>query len=146
MVGDDRRYLWAPYADGWTFGDSMWEYGAPVSALILDDNGFAVTIRPAARAGDPAQLLLIPPFEYFPIDNCVRTEEGGERRIDFDRKSSSRQVHIWGSIPLGAPGMTQLLAVDYPALYRDKVFCHALTPRAIAAHSTTPAAHPTSVD
>src|SRR5258708_2819918 len=29
MVGADRRYVWAPYADGWTFGDSMWEYGAP---------------------------------------------------------------------------------------------------------------------
>src|SRR5260370_28133870 len=101
----------------------MWEYGGAVSALILDDNGFAVTIRPAARAGDPAQLSLIPPFEYFSIDNRVRTQEGGERRIDFDRKSSSRQVHIWGSIPIGDAGMTQLLAVGDPAL------CSAEVPR-----------------
>src|SRR5258708_4927634 len=128
IVGDDRRYLWAPYADGWTFGDSMWEYGAPVSALILDDNGFAVTIRPAARAGDPAQLSLIPPFEYFSIDNRVRTQEGGERRIDFDRKSSSRQVHIWGSIPIGAPGMTQFLALHHPPLYPPQNPHTALTP------------------
>ncbi len=146
IVGDDRRYLWAPYADGWTFGDSMWEYGAPVSALILDDNSFAVTIRPAARAGDPATLSLLPPFEYFSIDNRVRTQEGGERRVNFDRKTSGRQVHIWGSIPIGDAGMTQLLAVDDPALYAAEVLRDALLRRGISIHGKAVSRHRMSDD
>src|SRR5260370_41920314 len=85
IVGDDRRYIWAPFADGWTFGDSTGGYGAAVSWLILDDNGFAMTIRPGAHAGDLAHILLLPPFEYFCIDNRVRTEERCAPRIDFDR-------------------------------------------------------------
>jgi D-alanyl-D-alanine carboxypeptidase/D-alanyl-D-alanine-endopeptidase (penicillin-binding protein 4) len=146
IVGDDRRYPWAPYADGWTFGDSMWEYGAPVSALILDDNSFAVTMRPGAHAGDLAHLSLVPPFEYFSIDNRVRTQESGERRIEFDRKSSSRQVHIWGSIPIGDTGLTQLLAVDDPALYAAEVLRDALTRRGISVHGKAVARHRMSDD
>ncbi len=146
IVGDDRRYPWAPYADGWTFGDAMWEYGAPVSALILDDNSFAVTIRPAARAGDPAQLFLAPPFEYFSIDNRVRTQESGERRIEIDRKSNGRQVHLWGSIPIGDTGVTQLLAVDDPALYAAEVLRDALIRRGISIHGKAVARHRMSDD
>src|SRR5262245_3784271 len=40
IVGDDTVYLWEPYPDGWDLGDAMWEYGAPVSALTINDNGF----------------------------------------------------------------------------------------------------------
>jgi serine-type D-Ala-D-Ala carboxypeptidase/endopeptidase (penicillin-binding protein 4) len=141
IVGDDRRYPWAPYADGWTFGDAMWEYGAPVSALILDDNSFALTVRPAARAGDPAQLFLAPPFEYFTIDNRVRTQESGERRVEFERKSNGRHIHIWGSIPTADTGVTQLLAVDDPALYAAEVLRDALIRRGISVHGKAVARH-----
>jgi D-alanyl-D-alanine carboxypeptidase/D-alanyl-D-alanine-endopeptidase (penicillin-binding protein 4) len=41
IVGDDRRYVWEPHGEGWSTGDVLWEYGAPVSALILNDNSFA---------------------------------------------------------------------------------------------------------
>ena len=146
IVGDDRRYVWAPYADGWTFGDSTWEYGAPVSALILDDNGFAMTIRPGVHAGDLAQILLLPPFEYFSIDNRVRTEEGGARKIDFDRKPAGRQLHVTGSIPIGDPGVTQLLAVDDPALYAAEVLRDALERRGVLVQGRAVARHRFSDD
>ncbi len=146
IVGDDRRYIWAPFADGWTFGDSTWEYGAPVSALILDDNGFAMTIRPGANAGDLAQILLLPPFEYFSIDNRVRTEESGARRIDFDRKPEGRQLHVSGAIPIGDPGFTQLLAVDDPALYAAEVLRDALERRGVLIQGRAVARHRFSDD
>src|SRR5580704_17858813 len=63
IVGDDRRYVWEPHGEGWSTGDALWEYGAPVSALIVNDNSFAVTIRPAAHAGDLAHMTLSPNFE-----------------------------------------------------------------------------------
>src|SRR5579864_2883631 len=100
IVGDDRRYVWEPHGEGWSSGDALWEYGAPVSALILDDNSFAVTIRPGAHAGDLAHIALSPSFEYFSIDNRVRTETGGARKVGFDR-SATGQLHIAGVVPAG---------------------------------------------
>ncbi|HEV2687377.1 MAG TPA: D-alanyl-D-alanine carboxypeptidase/D-alanyl-D-alanine-endopeptidase [Bryobacteraceae bacterium] len=141
IVGDDRRYVWSPYADGWSFGDAAWEYGAPVSALIVDDNSFAVTIRPGAEAGDPAQISLLPPFEYLSIDNRIRTQDGGERRIDLDRKPGGRQLHLWGAIGMGAEPLTQLLAVDDPAVYAAEVLRDALIQRGIAIRGKAVARH-----
>src|SRR5262249_39100378 len=109
--------------------------------LILDDNGFAMTIRPGARAGDLAQILLTPPFEYFSIDNRVYTQEGGERKLEFDRKPASRQLHVWGAIPISDPGSTQLLAVDDPALYAAEVLRDALERHGVFIHGKAVARH-----
>ena len=57
VVGDDSAYLWEPYPDGWALDDPVFEYGAPVSALTLNDNDCrlrqclaqARAIRPACR-------------------------------------------------------------------------------------------------
>jgi serine-type D-Ala-D-Ala carboxypeptidase/endopeptidase (penicillin-binding protein 4) len=141
IVGDDRRYVWSPYADGWASSDEVWEYGAPVSALIVDDNSFAVTIHPGETAGDPARISLLPTFEYFSIDNRVRTVEGSDRRLDVDRKTGGRQLHLWGAIGISADPLTQLLAVDDPAVYaaevlRDELLRHGIAVRgkAVARH------------
>jgi D-alanyl-D-alanine carboxypeptidase/D-alanyl-D-alanine-endopeptidase (penicillin-binding protein 4) len=117
IAGDDRRYVWEPHPGGWERGDAEWEYGAPVSALMLDDNSLAITLRPGARPGDLAQIWLTPPFEYFFIDNRVTTGAGPERKVQFEREPSGRELHVWGVLPVGGPGLSELLAVDDPALY-----------------------------
>jgi len=141
IVGDDRRYVWEPRSDGWSTGDALWEYGAPVSAMILNDNSFAVTIRPAAHAGDLAHIALSPNFEYFSIDNRVRTTAGGMRKVGFDRSADGRQLHIAGVIPAGGGGMAELLAVDDPAMYAAEVLRDALERRGIVIHGTAIARH-----
>jgi serine-type D-Ala-D-Ala carboxypeptidase/endopeptidase (penicillin-binding protein 4) len=146
IVGDDRRYVWEPHGEGWSSGDALWEYGAPVSALILNDNSFAVTIRPAAHAGDLAHIMLSPSLEYFSIDNRVRTEAGGARKLAFDRSSSGRQLHIVGVIPAGDAGITELLAVDDPAVYVGEVLRDALLRRGIAVQGSDVARHRFSDD
>ena len=141
VVGDDRRYVWEPRVEGWSNGDALWEYGAPVSALILNDNSFAVTIRASAHAGDLAHIALSPNFEYFSIDNRVRTETGGIRKVGMDRGTNGRQLHIAGVIPMGDGGMTELLAVDDPALYAAEVLRDALLRRGIVIHGKAIARH-----
>src|SRR5581483_5475406 len=54
IVGDDTWYVWEPYPEGWAADDTEYDYGAPVSALSVNDNAFTVTVRPGARIGDPA--------------------------------------------------------------------------------------------
>jgi D-alanyl-D-alanine carboxypeptidase/D-alanyl-D-alanine-endopeptidase (penicillin-binding protein 4) len=141
VVGDDRRYVWEPRVEGWSNGDALWEYGAPVSALILNDNSFAVTIRPSAHAGDLAHIALSPNFEYFSIDNRVNTETGGIRKLGMDRGTSGRQLHIAGVIPVGDGGMTELLAVDDPAVYAAEVLRDALLRRGIVVRGKAIARH-----
>ncbi len=51
IVGDDRLYPYAPYPPSWTEDDIIREYGAPVSALTLNDNTITLTVHPGAEAG-----------------------------------------------------------------------------------------------
>ncbi|HTR36067.1 MAG TPA: D-alanyl-D-alanine carboxypeptidase/D-alanyl-D-alanine-endopeptidase [Bryobacteraceae bacterium] len=146
IVGDDTRYIWEPHAGGWSSGNAVWEYGAPVSALILDDNSFAVTVRPASRTGDLAVIQVKPSLEYFAIDNRVVTTEGGERKIEFDRNAAGRELHIWGTLPKSDVGVTEELAVADPALYAAQALRDALVRRGIAIHGDAVARHRYSDD
>src|SRR3984957_13721174 len=96
IVGDDTRYVWEPQPGPWTSDSAAREYGAPVSALIVNDNTFGLTLRPAARAGDSARITLAPLFENFAIDNHVITTERGERKIEIYRSASGLELHLWG--------------------------------------------------
>ena len=141
VVGDDSRYVWEPQPGPWSSDSATREYGAPVSALILHDNTFALTLRPGGYAGDLARIALTPPFENFAIDNRVLTVEHGERKIEFYRSASGRELHIWGAIPKSDAGYAQELAIGDPALYaaevlRDSLLKHGISIRgdAVARH------------
>lgn len=131
IVGDDTRYAWEPYPPGWSGDDQLWEYGAPVSALTLNDNAFQVAIQPG-EAGEPARLALTPPLEYFVIDNRVGTVASGQTRIELDRAPGSRQVTLRGVIHARSTGRTESLAVDDPAEFAAFAFYQALTDRGVA--------------
>ena len=141
IVGDDSRYVWEPQPGGWSSDSAMREYGAPVSALVVDDNTFALTLYPGARAGDSARLSLAPAFENFIIDNRVTTTEHGPRRIEVYRSPTGRELHLWGSIPKGDPGYREELAVGDPALYAAQVFREALERRGVSIQGEAVARH-----
>lgn len=141
IVGDDTRYVWEPEPGPWSSDSATQDYGAPVSALILNDNTFAVTLRPAEHPGDLARLTLAPAFENFVIDNRVVTTARGDRKIEFYRSAAGSELHIWGSIPISDPGYTQELAIGDPALYAAQVLRDALIDRGIDVHGGAVAAH-----
>src|SRR5262249_43824467 len=53
IVGDDSYFPRERYAGGWEIDDMVWEYGAPVSAIIVDDNTTTLTLTPGENAGAP---------------------------------------------------------------------------------------------
>jgi D-alanyl-D-alanine carboxypeptidase/D-alanyl-D-alanine-endopeptidase (penicillin-binding protein 4) len=126
ITGDDTAYAWEPAPDGWSQDDATWEYGAPVSALTLNDNAFSLILRPGARAGDPARVRLNPGIEYYYIDNRVRTEAGVEPRVEIERRPGSKELRLTGAVTPGWKGETEILAVDDPALYAAAAFRQAL--------------------
>ena len=60
IVGDDSYFPRERYPDGWEIDDMVWEYGAAVSAIVVNDNTVTVLLMPGDKAGDPATLLLDP--------------------------------------------------------------------------------------
>ena len=132
IVGDDSWYAWEPYPPGWSIDDPEYDYGAPVSALTINDNTITLTVRPGFREGEPAALTLNPPREYYTIDNRVRTvAAGGERHIRFHRAPASFELQLWGTIPLHDSGEDLALGMEDPALYAAQALRDDLESRGI---------------
>ena len=140
IVGDDTAYVWQPYAEGWAADDAVWDYGAAVSALSVNDNTLAITVLPGGHESDPARIVLTPPVDYYEIDNRVRTV-AGRRKIMLDRLPGARQLRIWGALPLRDPGDTEVVGIDDPAQYAAIAFRDALARRGIAIRGEARAVH-----
>ena len=142
IVGDDQLYPWAPYPPSWTADDVIGEDGAPVSALTVNDNVIALSIHPAAQSGELAAISFQPAIEYYAVDNRVLTVAGEkEARIRLTRLPGSRQVLLWGSIPLGGATARETVAVDDPALFAACALYDALARRGVAIRGRPVARH-----
>ncbi len=134
IVGDDRLFPWDPYPPSWTEDDTLRDFGAPISALTVDDNSVTVSISPTT-------LTLSPEFEYLTIENRVSTTaRGAQSRVHAQRVAQSRQWQLAGTIPLGRT-VTEILPVDDPALFAASALYDALTRRGIAIHGRPVARH-----
>ncbi|MGA3016902.1 MAG: D-alanyl-D-alanine carboxypeptidase/D-alanyl-D-alanine-endopeptidase [Bryobacteraceae bacterium] len=142
VVGDDTWYVWEPYAVGWSIDDPRSDDGPPISALTLNDNTLTLSIRPGAAVGSPAVLSLSPPVEYYLLENRVRTvAAGGDRRVRMERIPGSRDVRLWGTLPLRDRGQELLLGIEDPALYAAAALRQALEERGIAVAGSVRARH-----
>ena len=142
IVGDDTWYVWEPYPEGWAADDTQYDFGAPVSALSLNDNAFTLTVRPAAHTGDLSALSLNPALEYYDIDNRIRTVAArGDRMIQSDRLPGSPQLRLWGTIPLDGAPEVLTLAVEDPAESAARALRQALEERGVTVEGSATARH-----
>lgn len=141
IAGDDRLYPWAPYPPSWTQDDALREFGAPVSALTINENTISITIRGGAAAGDDAEITVDPAIEYYAIDNRLATVAGkGEPKIRMSRPTGTRQILLWGSIPAGAT-VRETVAIDDPAYFAACALYDALVRRGVAIRGRPVARH-----
>jgi len=142
IIGDDQLYPWAPYPPSWTVDDVSGEDGAPVSALTVNDNVITLAIHPAAHAGELAAISFEPALEYYAVDNRVLTVAGEkEARIRLTRTPGSRQLMVWGSIPLSGATVREIVAVDDPALFAACALYDALARRGVSIRGRPVARH-----
>ncbi len=125
ITGIATRYPGSPYPDGWTIDDSLYSYGAPVSALALNDNTVAVTVYPS-ELGQLAGIELRPPSSYFVILNEVLTDPSSRTDIHVARSPGSEEIVLWGAIGSTASRWREDLAVDNPALFAAEALVDAL--------------------
>ncbi|MBI2815589.1 MAG: D-alanyl-D-alanine carboxypeptidase/D-alanyl-D-alanine-endopeptidase [Acidobacteria bacterium] len=131
LVIDDSYFVHQPYQPGWSIGDMVWGFGAPISALSVNDNVVVLTIVPGERAGDPALITQQPLDGYFEIENHVVTIASGPRRLSLDRQPGSHILQLWGEIPLNDPGRMEAVAMDDPARFAVEWFRAELARRGI---------------
>ncbi|MBY0503778.1 MAG: D-alanyl-D-alanine carboxypeptidase/D-alanyl-D-alanine-endopeptidase [Bryobacteraceae bacterium] len=141
ILGDDTLWAWEPVPDGWSHDDLTWDFGAPRSALMVNEGELQVTLLPGARPGDLARVSLQPNVEYFTLDNRVNTVASGQRQIRVIRMPGARQLQITGHMALSDAGWSGNLAQDDPARYAAIAFQQVLQDRGITVEGVARARH-----
>jgi len=142
IVADDSYFPAERYASGWAIDDMTFGYGAPVSALTVNDNALTIELRPADREGDFAWFGVEPWAEFYEFVNEVRTvAAGANARVSADREPGSRRVVLRGSIPLGAEPRRITLAVEEPAEFGAALLKRLLESRGVRIYGHARAVH-----
>lgn len=116
IVGDDTWLPYEPYGAGWSWDDLQWDYGAPISALTINDNVVYLNILPGANASDPVAIAWDPAVPYYSLENTATTAPAGSKpQLGIDRQPGSRTIRLFGSLPIGNSGAHLALAIEDPA-------------------------------
>src|SRR5271165_2108073 len=73
IVGDDSYFPRERYPDGWEIDDMVWDYGAAISAIVVNDNTVTLTLTPGQKAGEAVALAIEPSTREFAVKNEVTT-------------------------------------------------------------------------
>jgi serine-type D-Ala-D-Ala carboxypeptidase/endopeptidase (penicillin-binding protein 4) len=149
VVGDDSFFPFERYGAGWAWDDLQWEYGAPASALSVNDNSVYLDLMPGAAPGDPIAVAWNPAVPYYALENSAVTGPPSPKpQIGVDRQLGSKIVRLYGTLPVNSKGMHLALAIEDPAQFAAAAFRQMLLDRGIAVVGPPTAQHsyPTTTD
>ncbi len=114
----DATWFAAPlYGSGWEAADLQSWFGAPVSALSVDENVVRVEVRPAPQPGTLARVRFDPPESALELDNQLLTLRAPARTdISLYRAPGESILHVFGSMASNAEVQFYRLAAHDPAL------------------------------
>ncbi|WP_213805148.1 D-alanyl-D-alanine carboxypeptidase/D-alanyl-D-alanine-endopeptidase [Granulicella sp. dw_53] len=143
VVGDDRLFRWEPYAEDWSIDDTVWGYGAPVSALSINDNQLKVTVTPGAAVGTPATVMIDPAAAYYTLDvSGLRTGVAKTgSHVQMERALGSKVLRLYGTIAVDAPPNVEEVAIHDPAEYAAMALKELLEARGIVVSGVARARH-----
>jgi len=143
VIGDDSYFAFERYGEGWSQDDMVWEWGAPVSALTINDNVIFVNILPGDHSGDRAFVSITPYPDYYRMDNRVMTTPAGTgpRRVFIGREPGSNQLTLWGNIPVDDTGAGESLAIEDPADFAAQMFRQMLESRGVTVYGRSSTRH-----
>ena len=132
IVADDSYFPYAPYPEGWAVGDVPFYYGAPISAICLDDNSLDLKITPGDHVGAPAWITVEPWPGYDVYAYSVTTgATDSSAQFDVVEVPGAKQFLLRGSIPLGHATIDEPLAMPNPAEYTANVLKELLEARGV---------------
>lgn len=152
IIGDDTLFPYEPYAPDWSIDDMVWGYGAPVSALSVNDNQLRLTVAPGAAVGDAAVITLEPSVTlasglgYDTVSNTATTSAATtSTALRIDRAVGSHIIEVSGTIPLHAKPDTEELALTDPAEFAAAALRQMLEARGVSITGVARARHRPSV-
>ena len=142
IVGDDSYFPRERYPSGWEIDDMVWQYGAAISAIVVDDNTVTVTLTPGERPGDPVQAAIAPATPDFVIENNVVTSAADVKAdLTLTREPGANLVVVRGTLPAKAAPRKLVLAVEEPALHAAALLADLLTERGVKIGGKARAVH-----
>jgi serine-type D-Ala-D-Ala carboxypeptidase/endopeptidase (penicillin-binding protein 4) len=142
IVADDSYFPREPYPNGWEIDDMVWEYGAAVSAIVVDDNTVALTLTPGDSAGSPVQALVVPGTPDFIIQNDVVTSAAETKSdLTLTREPNAKLVVIRGTMPARSAARKLVLALHDPAEHAATLLRELLSARGMKIAGSTRAVH-----
>jgi serine-type D-Ala-D-Ala carboxypeptidase/endopeptidase (penicillin-binding protein 4) len=142
IIGDDSYFPREPYPDGWEIGDMVWEYGAAISAIVVDDNTVTLTLTPGQLPGDLVQAAVDPSTPDFYVENTVVTSSAEVKSdITLTREPGSQLIAVRGTLPAKSAPRKLVLAIHEPAQHAATILARLLADRGVKITGTPHAVH-----
>ncbi len=149
VLADDTLFPDERYGAGWGWDDLQWEYGAPISALTVNDNVRYLTIAPATTPGLPVTASWLPDIAGRPSGlqiTATTTAAGSAPALGVAREPGSGAFRVYGSLPAGGAAMHLALALQDPAAFAAEAFAASLQAQGVSLHGGSAAVHRPSTD
>jgi D-alanyl-D-alanine carboxypeptidase/D-alanyl-D-alanine-endopeptidase (penicillin-binding protein 4) len=142
VVGDDSYFPREAYPNGWEIDDMVWEYGAAVSAIVVDDNTATLTLTPGESAGTPVQATVAPATPDFTVQNDVVTSAAETKSdLTLTREPTSKVVVIRGTMPAHSAPRKLVLAIHDPAEHAAALLDRLLAERGVKVAGVSRSTH-----
>src|SRR5713101_6989052 len=142
IVGDESYFPRERYPNGWEIDDMVWEYGAAISAIVVNDNTVALTLTPGEQAGSPVQAMLTPTTPDFVVENNVATSAADVKSdLTLTREPGSNLVVVKGTLPAKSAPRKLVLAIEEPAQHAAATLKRLLEERGVKVAGVARARH-----
>jgi serine-type D-Ala-D-Ala carboxypeptidase/endopeptidase (penicillin-binding protein 4) len=142
VIGDDSYFPRERYPSGWEIDDMVWEYGAAISSIVVDDNTVTLTLTPGDQPGSPVQASESPATPDFLVENDVVTSAPDVKSdLTLTRDPGASLVVIKGTMPAKSAPRKLILAVEEPAQHGAAVLKRLLEDRGIRVDGIARARH-----
>jgi serine-type D-Ala-D-Ala carboxypeptidase/endopeptidase (penicillin-binding protein 4) len=142
VVGDDSYFPRERYPDGWEIDDMVWEYGAAISAIVVNDNTVTLTLTAGEKTGDAVQTVMEPPEQEFVVKNEVTTGGVKEKEdLRLTRDPGANLVVLSGVLPAKSSPRKLALAIQEPAQHAAALLARLLTERGVKVSGNIRAQH-----
>src|SRR2546421_9703627 len=142
VIGDDTYFPRERYPNGWEIDDMVWEYGAAISAIVVDDNTVALTLTPGEQPSNPVQGTVTPATPDFTVVNDVVTSAADVKPdLTLTREPGANIVVVKGSLPAKSAPRKLVLAIEEPAQHAAALLKRLLEERGVKVTGAAKARH-----
>ena len=142
VAGDDSYFPRERYPNGWEIDDMVWEFGAAISAIVVDDNTVTLTLTPGEQAGSAVQATLSPGTPDFTVENDVVTSAAEVKSdLTLTREPGANLVVVKGTLPAKGTPRKLVLAIEEPAQHAAVILKRLLEDRGIKIGGVAKARH-----